>query len=106
MANTKHTPGPWRIDPDFNRDVQTADGAHEIATAEYGKPLCTDADYSVPQDFDEAIANARLMAAAPDLLAALQMARSLMVTVNNYSTDGASIRVIDSAIAKATGEQQ
>lgn len=42
------------------------------------------------------------LAVADDLLAALDMARALLVDIEEYSVDGASVRVIDAAIAKAT----
>lgn len=42
------------------------------------------------------------LAVAEELLAALDMARALLVDIEEYSVDGASIRVIDAAIAKAT----
>ena len=58
----KHTPGPWRITTDFigvyDKDARCiadmdSESAHEIG-------------------YDESLANARLIAAAPDLLAALE----------------------------------
>lgn len=41
-----------------------------------------------------------------ELLAALDMARSLLVDIEGYSVNGASVRVIDAAIAKATGSTE
>ena len=61
MSGAKHTPGPWRVDPDFPSDVQTADGLREICN-----PSPSDATD------EELLANARLIAAAPDMLAVLK----------------------------------
>ena len=55
------------------------------------------------EDFEVNRANARLAIAAPELLGALVMARALLVDVEGYEVDGASVSVIDAAIAKATG---
>lgn len=44
-------------------------------------------------------------AADPNVLAALELARAILVEVEGYRADGPSVTVIDAAIAKATGEQ-
>lgn len=72
-GKAKHTPGPWTFDGDnpANQgfDVALSDGG-AIATAYY----CEDGEGR-----DEAEANARLIAAAPELLAALkELAACLM----------------------------
>ncbi len=70
MANeTKHTPGPWKFDGDNERD-----GFDVFAEAPYNGILAT-AYYQSgesPEDKQEAEANARLIAAAPDMFAALE----------------------------------
>jgi len=53
-----HTPGPWWVDDDPGEGVEVQDGFGRTA--------------SVWGDEDTAKANARLIAAAPDLLAALK----------------------------------
>lgn len=83
-----HTPGPWAVDPTVSSgEVMTAHGyaIHEHPT------------YSSITDTKEIQANARLIAAAPELLLALQ---ELM------NTDGGDLRWFSAraAIAKATGE--
>lgn len=91
----KHTPGPWELRPDemggLSSLIYPAGEDHPVAavTASYSGDGMR-------------LANARLIAAAPDLLAALDMARTLLVDIEEYSVDGASIRVIDAALAKAT----
>lgn len=66
MSESKHTPGPWRVDPAANCDIQTSDGSFEIATTHPGFLSRGKADPGRAQ------ANARLIAAAPDLLAAMR----------------------------------
>ena len=95
--STQHTPGPWRVDPDHCRDVQTSDGAIEICLAEGGKPYGINL-FSVPP-IEEAHANARLIAAAPDLLEACIVAFHQTCSVGRPK-DWEQLRT---AIAKATG---
>ena len=71
--NAKHTPGPWStytiLQPSENhRGWEIAPKRGNRVAAVY--PMCTE-DGSDPSE--EAQANARLIAAAPDLLAALKM---------------------------------
>lgn len=72
----QHTPGPWRLD-DYNTiraDRPNDDDAVPIATWTCS-PLGLDHAGSCtrPVIWDEAVANARLIAAAPDLLEALEL---------------------------------
>lgn len=63
---TNHTPGPWRYIPDFS--AVTIIRNHELkAVADFGKV-----------DLPETEANARLIAAAPELLAALEDAEFIL----------------------------
>ena len=75
MSETKHTPGPWIVDPIYLSEVQTpdfktisscwhehADGAEITVTG------------VLPCSLEESAANARLIAAAPDLLLNLKNA--------------------------------
>lgn len=65
---TKHTPGPWRADgPDGFQDFNILHGGDSLAVA---------AVISNMREPPEIEANASLIAAAPDLLAALQRAVS------------------------------
>jgi len=95
---SKHTPGPWAVhdhptDPyQYGHHVTTEDGL-TICSVTYQLPVNT------PHGVEEAtrVANARLIAAAPELLEALQ---TLVDAVDPEST-GWSEAV--AAIAKATG---
>ena len=60
---TKHTEGPWAL------DYEQEEGAISICPAEGGLPFAE--VYINDGDPEEAEATARLIAAAPDLLAAL-----------------------------------
>lgn len=85
-----HTPTPWSVDID--------DGGHIQVWANIG--LSDEVEYSIVADctedetipYEQAIANATLIAAAPDLLKALKHARSQMQHPD---------QMIDEAIAKA-----
>jgi hypothetical protein len=65
--NTQHTPGPWHIVPN-GRD------AFNVSSFDYGR-ICTVHDPLAPEmaRMPELEATARLIAAAPELLAALQL---------------------------------
>lgn len=87
-----HTPGPWRVEFRLNRLMVRAGEADVVAVA-------------MPDEQDSK-ANARLIAAAPDLLAALEM------FVDQYQGSGQDERELRpemiaarAAIAKAKGDQ-
>lgn len=63
MTEHKHTRGPWRTGPVDDTIIKGADGSI-IANV--------DGDYNQPDTWPIMEANARLIAAAPDLLAALE----------------------------------
>jgi len=90
----KHTPGPWRIDP----IKAHANGNRRIMAEQ-----CTTVAV-VPEHL---AADARLIAAAPDLLEALQevCARLLYrgVSTNAGRPDRTALEIARAAIAKATG---
>lgn len=90
---SKHTPAPWHV------------GVHEdtnelgIVGPKYGiASIFCQRGLTVPIPVAEAMANARLMSAAPDLLAACIAMRRTM-----YSADSEESKLADAAIAKATG---
>ena len=65
---SKHTPGPWKLSRDGN-DIENADGAGVCAMY---------ADETAP-------ANAALIAAAPDLLEALERALAVLVAARELA---------------------
>lgn len=70
--SAQHTPGPWALDEDSN--IMAHDGAVAVAVvmlADDYPCLDHDEDEAVEKVQVECEANARLMAAAPDMLTAL-----------------------------------
>jgi hypothetical protein len=99
----KHTPGPWRI-------FTTMDGTKLIGIGDSNGEGIIDAGFGVWREGDpEAIANARLIAAAPDLVDALEE----LLDACNELNDAYNSRMIDphamssarAALAKAKGEK-
>ena len=106
---SKHTPGPWKT-----RYIKTLNPA--IATEE---SIVATVNSVNPQNPEERIANARLIAAAPDLLAAVEEAIELIMTLQialgearNMPPERSESIFIDqtadmrAAIANAKGESE
>jgi hypothetical protein len=90
-----HTPGPWRATG--RRVVKWSDGGVGIGIA--------DCSFAIPEVTDECLANARLIAAAPDLLDAL---RTLLPQISDRPEAASAFPDEDlapglAAIAKAEG---
>ena len=111
MTNTQHTPGPWAIGRDgYNPDKIYAD--QDTVAAVFGLPLhSTIGDVRGDNRWAQGLANARLIAAAPDLLAALQRVvdRATHAKPDSCGQEMRAIRaaLVDearAAIAKATGQ--
>ncbi len=106
---SKHTPGPWYATGKLTRYVEARiDGGLIQEVAACG-PTKADGGYGPQQE-----ANARLIAAAPDLLEALkELSRSFIGTYSDDQRSDDEInnhrehweRMARAAIAKATGEQ-
>lgn len=104
MSKQQHTPGPWH--------VVLSDNATPHILHEHG---CDSSDFSdfssrvcvmpaeIVADYNS-LANARLIAAAPELLEALEMVRDYVVTMKGRGHEYQIF--IDAAIAKAKGEHQ
>lgn len=95
MEKIIHTPGPWVIHGNFT-EIHPHDDSD-------GNQVIADIDPDCEMDSREA--NARLIAAAPDLLAALEFALHLIETTGDFA-DFEVGKVIDeaiNAIAKAKG---
>jgi hypothetical protein len=89
-----HTPGPWEVDQD-------ASGTYFVGNNETIGWVC-DIDQIAEDEWERGpvtMANARLVAAAPDLLAALQWIARVNAMDYEYQERARA------AIAKATGEQ-
>ena len=108
MSEAKHTPGPWKVCQFAELfEVRSEDGMRVVRTSWHSRirnpyPLK-----------DEARANATLVAAAPELLSALQSIRLLVF--GTYSADNEALNAVlegrdaevlkqvDAAIAAAKG---
>jgi hypothetical protein len=103
MAETKWTPGPWSIVPageDEWGEVNVFDRVLVAAHRHVSVEGRTDV---------EANANARLIAAAPDLYAALEGALVLAEKWADYAEGGPKTRAIiraRAALARARGEKE
>ena len=96
----KHTPGPWKLNTDGDTGMNDSGCildsiGHVIVTDIYGT-------FKNGRTTGEAEANARLIAAAPEMLEALYqaLARLEAAGLEDTTTD-----IIKTAIAKATGEK-
>jgi hypothetical protein len=101
MQQKTHTPGPWRVEQQDDMDVE-GNGYVWAVRAEGHGSYCQNPARS------NSLANARLMAAAPDMLAALEEAhRSIHgMDWNDPRAQPATNkggRMIRAAIAKAKG---
>lgn len=102
----KHTPGPWlqyaALSSDFHniRYIMGGGGEHVASVASGFSNFR-------PNDFDQstALANARLIAAAPDLLAELKSVSTIWANADprDNSPFGETARRVNAAIAKAEG---
>lgn len=115
MSEAKHTPGPWQAIAESGplvRDgntwwrIYTDDGDDSEFVAEVGRT----AD-AKPHERAADAANARLIAAAPDLLAACQLWDQGFTEGEQFTAEqfrrwvNANRRAARAAIAKATGQE-
>jgi len=105
MTESKHTPGPWLYREDKG-------GGYEVFPYNGGPPeigewaeICTISEYNKDPEAD-----ARLVAAAPELLEELKRTRDDLTNIKAFCTLDATreaisrmIQRIDAAIAKAEG---
>lgn len=88
--STKHTPGPWTYSEGFDPVISSNQGEVCILEAYH--------------NHSEALANARLMVAAPDLLEVLE--EGLWVLVSQFGETDVFVQKAYAAIAKAKGESK
>ena len=93
---SKHTPGPWQIDWYICREK----GKELWRVPRSIGPACADHDHWAGNHITVDAADAHLIAAAPELLEALQD----MVS-DHASLSDATLAFARAAITKATGEQ-
>ena len=99
--NTKHTPGPWHISSASKNAINAERNNKLIGIGTtYHDP---DSVYFIGQD--EAIANARLIAAAPELLASVHALLDIIhddLTHERQEDHREALNAAKNAIAKAT----
>lgn len=96
-----HTPGPWAIDPDYCDDVQAPDGLDVATTGPFLNRMTPSA---------ERRANARLIAAAPEMLGVLMAHDAYMLDAGYEGPEDTALhpkaaenwRNVRAIIAKAT----
>jgi len=96
----KHTPGPWQLRTDYPYDDFIRPYT-VVETLNYD-PIAQVAKRKTTPERD--VANARLIAAAPDLLRAARLAERLTHCDNAHLFDGDTVNALRAAIAKAEGE--
>lgn len=95
VTNEKHTPGPWKLS-----------GANTVHGPDCIVAFVGTADEKVRRFSDERqTADAHLIAAAPDLLAACEAAHLLLIFAAGPHEAGAVPAMLRDAIAKAKGEK-
>lgn len=85
----RHSPGPWKFEPWGSRVLDSREGSSQLLVA----------TVEINSYRDEGRHNARLIAAAPEMLEALQELKK-----SARLTDSADWQVLCEAIKKATGE--
>jgi hypothetical protein len=90
----------WHLNPDYmyrrGPDYCVADEQHRLVAM-------VTFDEDKPQETEEVIANARLIAAAPELLAALKVAERVMQDAITHIDCPEEIEIVRAAINKAEG---
>ena len=96
MSEAKHTPGPWRVEVDTGPEAAWERKWPTIHAEKYEVVGCE----GLYGDYETDMANARLIAAAPDLLNALQ---SIIDDIDSEFGTDCDYNKARAAIDKATG---
>ncbi|MGB0971870.1 MAG: hypothetical protein ACPGVG_13055 [Mycobacterium sp.] len=102
MSEAKHTPGPWRYDA--TRSVESPCILSDAIDPETGQPFCV-VSLGGAMGGEDTNADARPIAAAPDLLRERDIYRAALEEIVNASTwakAGYLGNIARAAIAKAT----
>lgn len=94
--STKHTQGEWHVSKHGNNDsfgVYAEGNGNDLAIVIGGN-----------EEGGETESNAKLIAAAPDMLKALQFVKGVLSNAPKGHYDGITMRAIDNAINKATNK--
>lgn len=96
-----HTPGPWAVELPEPGMLCRQDTY--VRANQWGSVALCSIDFSLPNCVEQQKANALLIAAAPELLDALVLARRLLMLSTVASLP--ELNQMDAAIAKATNQQ-
>lgn len=107
--NTKHTPGKWAVDLETGA-INADNGQVTIGTIygadDYPCLDLEDDDEGIREFVSEWQANARLIAAAPELLAACEAFLEAWAKSSQLEKTDVALRMATRAIALATGQQE
>lgn len=95
---SKHTPGPWSIEQFCHPYRETGDVTVTSYTKTHHNPLRIGRAYNIIGR-DETMSNARLIAAAPDMLEAIKKMLTQFADHAQYDDEGFDTSAIESAIA-------
>jgi hypothetical protein len=100
MSETKHTPGPWQRDGNMIYELMPNGFKRGIAQFKnkWWASITRDSGCT-PEEFESVVCK---LAAAPDMLAALEEAREALS--HPPFVNSPTLKTIDAAIAKAKGE--
>lgn len=108
MDNAAHTPGPWTKDGDYGGLIKAPDGTNVASVLNLIN--ATKKQHPTPNNAWVVMANADLIAAAPELLEALQaltaVAEGQPRIAKAMVEDRSPLGLARAAIAKATGAAQ
>lgn len=97
---SKHTPGPWELMDSFYPSIK------EVAGPSFSVKAVMFATDLTERDYQERLADLRLIAAAPDLIEALNKIKELRPIGREASEYALTIeQIARAAIAKATGKE-
>lgn len=97
---SKHTPGPWKTELVRHAPIAKEFGVYRLFDCKHRNIALIERRFDSPETAREANANANLIAAAPDLLEALEA----VLSVADRATD--EFDLARKAIARAKGESQ
>ena len=103
---SKHTQGPWEVADLPHSIVVRTESPNKTKYGASRYAAIGGFDRSDPDQLSEALANARLIAAAPELLGALKWLAACVKTPGPHMDAFAALEKAHAAIAKATGGEQ
>lgn len=102
MSQTRFTPGPWRV------GTHGPNGCYTVGTQQGLMTAMVAHSVNEPGQKAQAIGDAHLIAAAPELYGALSELADLMqgAIEGDYKPDSFTLQPASEALAKARGEDQ